>query len=222
MPLVSRPITKATGMVVDTGEKIDRPKAAALYAAGVRAIFRYVFFSEPRAGDLDAPELEILTGEGLIVCVVQHPRLPENNTLSIATGKADAQWAITNALAAGYDPASVGGPLSLALDMEGVRNPGPDSVAHAMTWTNIASIGVGGSGFSPVTYIGYASGLSGADCDEMLPEVEFWLDDGPYNLRPKVARGYALKQGAGSKIAGVDTDSNAVLKDGVIFGVAAA
>lgn len=220
MKLVSRPLMRSM-LVVDCSEKLDRVKARGLRMAGVEAVFRYVFYGEPRSSDLNATELEDCASEDLIVCIVQHPRLPADNVLSIATGKSDAEWAMTNALAAGYDP-SVVGPLSLALDMEGVRNPGPDSVAHAMTWVNLVVLGVGGTGFLPLPYIGYLSGLSGADCDEMLAETEFWCDDGPYDLRPKIARKYAMKQGGEGRIAGVSIDINTVLKDGAIFGAAVA
>lgn len=221
MNLVSRPLIRGM-LVVDTGEKLNRAKARGLRMAGVEAVWRYVFFGEPRPEDLDAVELEDCTSEDLIVCVVQHPRLPADNVLSVATGKSDAEWAMTNALAAGYDPAViVGPPVTLSSDMEGVRNPGPNSVAHAMTWVNLVAMGVGGHGFGPCTYIGYSSGLSGSDCDEMLSEAVFWCDDGPYSLRPKIARGYVIKQGGEGTIAGVKIDRNDVLKDGVIFGAAA-
>jgi hypothetical protein len=220
--LISRPLTKNM-KVVDTGEKLSRAQARALRAAGIDAVFRYVFYGEPRAEDLDNKELIDCTSEDLIVCVVQHPRLPENNILSVETGKSDAQWAMTNALAAGYDPAVVAGPpLSLSSDMEGVRNPGPNSAAHGMTWVNLVALGVGGNPFGPVTYLGYLCGLSGGDCDAMLPEVAFWCDAGPYDLRPKISRGYALKQEDAGVIAGVKIDYNTVLKDNAIFGAAAA
>ena len=131
MGLISKPLTRAMGLVVDTSQKVTRAQAKAIYAAGVRAIGRYVFFGQPKPEDLDAQELLDLTGEGHVVWVIQHPREPSDNTLSADTGKADADWAVTNSVAAGYDPSVIQGPLSLTLDMEGLKNPGPSSFAHA-------------------------------------------------------------------------------------------
>lgn len=222
MGLVSRPLTRAMGLVVDTSQTVTRAQAKALYAAGVRAVGRYVFFGQPKPEDLDAEELLDLTGEGHVVWIIQHPREPADNTLSAETGKADADWAVTNSVAAGYDPSVIQGPLSLTLDMEGLKNPGPSSFAHANMWNGLVDFGVGGAGFLPLDYLGYDSGITSANCDAMTDEVEFWLDDGPYSERPSPARKFAMRQGISKTIGGVLVDLNTVLKDGVIFGAAAA
>jgi hypothetical protein len=219
--LISSPLTRSLGLIVDTSEKLNAPKAKALRAAGVGAIGRYVFFGQPRPGDLDREELAVLTGEGHVVWVIQHPRDPADNMLSSDTGKADADWAITNAVSAGYDPSVISGPLSLTLDMEGLKNPGPASFAHANMWNGLVDFGIGGAGFRPLDYLGYDSGLTSANCDSMADELEFWLDDGPYSERPSPARKFAMRQGISKTIAGVGVDLNTLLKDGVIFGVAA-
>ena len=222
MGLISKPLIRSMGLIVDTSQKITRVQAKALYAAGVRAIGRYVSFGPARSGDLDTGELLDLTGEGHVVWGIQHPREPADNTLSADTGKSDADWAITNSVAAGYDPSVVEGPLSLTLDMEGLKNPGPSSFAHANMWNGLVDFGVGGAGFKPLDYLGYDSGITSANCDSMPDEVEFWLDDGPYSERPSPARKFAMRQGISKVIAGVNVDLNTLLKDGVIFGAAAA
>lgn len=203
-----------TDLVVDTNMKITAAEAVALYAAGVRVIVRYVFFGPARAGDIDATELQGLLAAGLTVVLVQHPRLPKNNVLSDATGHSDASWAIKNALAAGYDPSVVSARLHLALDMEGVVSGGN---VHAPAWCT----DVYAAGFGVLVYNGYACGISSAQCDALPGSPEFWCDAAPLKVRPAPAVGYALHQQMQSIVAGIGVDKNEVLKDGVLWGIAA-
>ena len=217
MSLITRAVNAADGLCVDTSFKLGISTARGLYSAGVRTVFRYVFFGQPKPGDIDAVELALLTDIGFTVVLVQHTRSPAYNELDAVTGKTDADWAVTNALAAGYDPALAAGPPPfLVLDMEGVRNPGPSSVAHVRAWLPVVAF----AGFRPMVYLGYCSGLSSSDCDALPNDPLFWCDAGPYKMRPSPSKHFVLKQWPQSLIAGVNVDRNDVLQDGVLFGLA--
>ncbi len=227
MTLVARAVVAADGLVIDTDTKLTESEARAHWAAGVRVILRYVNHGPASPGDLDRVEFLMLTGIGFTVLIVQHPRAPSNNVLSDQTGRDDAMWAVQNALACGYDPTRVLVPTGckpphLALDMEGVRNPGPGSVAHASSWCTRMAF----AGFGTLGYNGYDCGLTSADCDALPSSPLFWLDacampiGGPHDLRPLPKKGYVLHQQPESVLCGVHVDVNRVLEDGVLFGIA--
>jgi len=213
MTLESRPISP---LVVDTSAKIYTAQATGLYDAGVHTVIRYVFFSVPRPGDLDAGELAILTDAGLTVVAVQHVRYP-GWWAGGDEGAKDALAGIVNAQKAGYVVES-GPPLSLALDMEGVGNPGSDAFAHADTWCR----GVRAAGYAPLVYVGYDSGLDAAALDSIGGEPAFWCDYAPVNLRPAPTVGYVLHQQTQRTVAGVGVDPDTILQDGRIYGLARA
>jgi hypothetical protein len=215
MSLLSRP---ALSTVIDTSTKLTSSEAAALYQAGVRSVWRYVFFGPPRPGDLDAAELALLTAAGLTVMVVQHVRNPGWQSGGEPDGSADARWALANAGDAGYrsDP---GGPeLAICFDAEGIGNPGPNMVAHAASWCScVASLG-----YQPVVYIGYDSGLRAADLDALPGSPLFWCDYAPLGMRPKPARGYVGHQQAQTTLCGVGVDVDAILVPGALYGLGSA
>lgn len=210
------------GLVVDTNTKLTSALAKALYVAGVRSCGRYVPLPGNSAkDDVDAAELALMGQEGLACFVIQHPRAPENNTLDAATGAADSAHAIAYCKEIGYVAQDIGGALSIVLDMEGVKNPGPDSFAHAKTWV----LAVLAAGYRVVVYIGYQSGLSSAQLDELtaLGEqgmVEFWCDSANYKERPVPSIGYALHQGPQTTVAGVRVDMDGIVRGGVVVALA--
>jgi Domain of unknown function (DUF1906) len=203
--------------VVDTDWKLGPATARGLWDAGVRGICRYVGLHGPAAGDVDAAELSMLLGLGFVVWLVQHTRKPEYNLLTEDTGATDAAAAIRCALAAGYDPSKLPPGAEapcLALDLEGVRG---SSVSHATAW----SLAVGAARFRPLVYVGYASGITGAQLDALPVEPRFWCDAGPYSERPAPSRGYDLKQHMQETIAGVGIDRNDVLRGEAVYGLVA-
>ena len=219
MAMQGRAVTEA--IVLDTDMKLSASEAKALYSAGARTVVRYVPLPGNAPGwDLDAQELASDTEAGLVVVVIQHPRAPENNVLSAATGAGDAAHAVQYCRHIGYVQQADGIALSLGLDMEGVKNPGPSSFAHALQWvTDVLA-----AGYRALVYFGFASGVTSAQADELaaLGSVVFWCDAGPYKDRPAPTRGYALKQEPQSTMAGVGIDRDDLLQPGVIFGLAAA
>jgi hypothetical protein len=221
MELVSKAVVGADGIVVDTCLHLSAAQAQALYAVGVRVVFRYVPLPGNAVGwDITEGELADLVGAGHTVLLVQHPRRPEENALNAVTGLADAQHSVAYALSIGCDPRAPqpdGKPPRIVLDMEGVL-PASNSFAHAEAWVTY----VLSQGFAAVVYIGYLSRLTNSNCDALaaLGIVDFWCDAGPYSERPAPARGYALKQHVQSTLAGIGVDRSDVLVDCVLYGFA--
>jgi hypothetical protein len=224
--LVSKAVVAAEGLCIDTNTKLSSSEGQALWDAGVRYIIRYVPLPGNSAGgDLDVGELTRLTAIGHTVIPIQHPRSPQYNTLNATTGLADAQHAINYCLSIDIDPSKVsvangGRPPALGLDMEGLKNPGPDSFAHAKVWVTT----VLAAGFSALVYFGYDSGVTSAQADELTALgafVIFWCDAGPYNQRPAPSQRYTLKQHMQqSVLAGVNVDKDDILQDNVLYGIA--
>lgn len=105
------PTASATGfpLITDTAARLDATKARALYAAGVRTVFRYYSQIPPSlvGKDLQPEEAKIIIGEGLSIgSVFQHYnncfRTFENNW-----GREDAEQALRQAEAAGQPEGSV-------------------------------------------------------------------------------------------------------------------
>ena len=209
MSLVATPVTEGT--IVDTNQKLSATEAQALYAAGVRAIGRYVFFRHPQGpGDLDAAELAALTDAGLIVFPIQHVRMP-GWTGSYAQGVADAVAGMANAAAAGFAP---GLGLALALDLEGCKVGDPD---QARGWCDTVA-----GHYQPLVYVGYASGMTTADLDALAGDPRFWCDFAPFTARPTPTRGYDLHQQAQTTMCGVGVDKDTLLTPGAFSGLAQA
>jgi hypothetical protein len=218
MGLVAEPIT--VGLVVDTNEKMTVEKLIGLFAAGVRVLCRYFPLPGNSASqDLDADELVVAATAGLVVFAVQHPRSPSNNVLSATTGGEDADCALAHAKLIGYVP-TVEGPVAISLDMEGVKNPGPDSFAHAQAWvTKVLA-----AGYQALIYLGYDCGLTSSQCNALVAlgrpgQVLFWCDAGPYESRPSPAIGFVLKQHEQSTMAGAGVDEDDLLMPGALFGM---
>jgi hypothetical protein len=208
-----------SGLIVDTNSKLTAASAAKLYTAGVRWVWRYVFFRHPQGpGDLDAAELAAITGAGLGVLLVQHVRNP-GWVGSSATGASDAAAAIANAQAAGCTgrpdlPSGDPGRPVLALDLEGIGHGGPE---HSADWCPP----VDAAGYRPLVYVGYASGMTTATLDALAGEPVFWCDFAPFASRPQPTRPWGLHQHAQETLAGVGVDRDDLLTPGAFSGYVA-
>jgi hypothetical protein len=219
--LVSRPFNAGSGILVDTNYKPTELQARQMWAAGVRGIWRYVFFGPARPGDLDGAELQILLGLGFWVGCVQHvPK--ESWHADISTGLAHAQSSVSNAIRAGYVTPEGQHPVALALDMEGIGNPGASSLAYARVSLQVRHT----QGYQGVVYCGYDSGLKSEDLDSLNDDescggsmLEWWCDFAPLTSRPVPARGYAGHQKPQSVLGGVPVDVDQVLRDNAIYGL---
>lgn len=109
-PTILTPAAANTGfpLITDTAARLDAAKARALYAAGVRTVFRYYSHLPPSlvGKDLQPEEARIIIGEGLSIgSVFQHYnncfRTFENNW-----GREDAEQALRQAEAAGQPEGS--------------------------------------------------------------------------------------------------------------------
>jgi hypothetical protein len=203
-----RPVLASDGLCIDTSTKLTASECKALKAAGVGTVWRYVFFSVPRPGDIDEGERDLILAAGLTLCLVQHVRMP-GWVANKSTGLNDGLVAIRNAQLAGYQGAG----LSLALDMEGVGTG--DANAHAEAWCEVVSQ----NGYAPVVYVGYDSQLTGAQLDALTGDPVFWCDAAPFSARPAPARGYSLHQKPQGVLAGVGVDENTVIHDGALTGL---
>lgn len=106
----TKPAAANTGfpLITDTAARLDAAKARALYAAGVRTVFRYYSHIPPSlvGKDLQPEEAKIIIGEGLSIgSVFQH----YNNcfrTFENTWGREDAEQALRQAEAAGQPEGS--------------------------------------------------------------------------------------------------------------------
>lgn len=216
--LASRPFNAADGILVDTSTKLSRSLAEGLWAAGVRGVWRYFFFGSPRPGDLDAAELQMLLGLGFWVGGVQHVPFPGWHSDG-PTGKAHAQACVANAIRAGFVTPDGCHPVALALDCEGAGNP-PGMPDYARNGFQVRAQ----HGYQNVGYMGYDSGLRGADLDAMNADTScgdpaWWCDFATMASRPAPKKGYAGHQRAQQAIAGIGVDVDTVLQDGVLYGL---
>lgn len=219
MTLVSRDLGIELGFDTDTklsGAMCQRLAASVYAGKPLTFAIRYVHHGPAPREDLDPDELRSLLGAGFTVLVVQHPRAPADNILSADVGKGDAEWAIRNATAAGYVTPAGSSPICLALDLEGVRNPGAAVAAFAVVWCQA----VAAAGYRPVIYVGYGAGLSPQDLYE-LPNVDrYWAAWGPWTV---AKRGVCCKQHETVTVAGVELDPDYAYPDnegGVLTGLA--
>jgi hypothetical protein len=210
--MISRAICRADGLVCDTSAKLTRSNYRALKSAGVAVVFRYVFFGSPRPQDLDMTELADAADEGMAIGVVQHVRKGNPGWhASAIVGNSDGLAAVANAIKAGYVGAPGQPDIVMALDLEGVANPGGECFGHASAWCKV----VRAAGYAPLIYIGYDSGLDAAAIDALACPA--WVDYAPLSMRPRPTAGYVMQQRKQSTIAGIGVDVDDVLQDGMIY-----
>ncbi len=222
MTIISRPFYAADGILLDTNWKPTLAQAKAWWDAGVRGVFRYFFFGPARPGDLDAAELQMLLALGFWVGAVQHVPLP-GWWADLGTGLGHAQSVVANAIRAGYVTPDGQHPVTIAIDMEGVKNPGAGCVDYCRVGMQVRA----SHGYANLGYCGYDSGLGSADLELLTADEtcgcpdppEWWCDYASLAQRPVPPRGYALHQKPQSTIAGVGVDVDQVLRDGVIWGL---
>ncbi len=227
MPLVAQVVS---GKAFDTDIALSRSEADAVVAAGYQAVCRYGPLPGNEPGwDFTAHELTNNTDAGLVVWMVQHPRRPENNILSDQTGQQDAEHLVTYAKLVGYVAPDRTCKITLTLDMEGVKNPGAlTSFAHAKRWATVVLT----AGYKVLIYLGYACGLTAAQCDALVAltatipgctadDVAFWCDAADPKERPAPTRGLAAKQHVQTTICGFGADPDDILQP-VIFGLSKA
>lgn len=183
---------------LDTNAKISESRAQALAASklpggqAVQFVWRYVSLGPPSPSDITSDERDGILGAGLWLMLVQHAHLP-GWVASQAQGKRDGDFAQEHAHSVAY-------PLgcSLAFDLEGCRSVGPAVIDHCTEW----ALAVADAGFSPVLYVGYATGLTPTALGH-LPFRAYWSDFGQRSVQPQ---GFACKQHAQSALAGIPID----------------
>lgn len=198
-----RAVKATPGDWVDTNERVSVGVARLLRARGVVGVFRYAPLPGVPAGwDVTADELNWLTGEGLQVCLVQHPRYP-NWQPKIHSGAADARAAAGYASAIGYP---VG--CHIFCDWEG---PAPstsvdDSFGFLLPWGNAITL----AGYLAGLYVGYGHVLDAAQLYGLHPYNSYWSD---IAHRQIAVRGCSIVQGNPFVVGGVNFDSDTVRPD---------
>jgi len=170
-----------------------------------RVIVRYVGLGGPARGDIASKELQRIVDrpERPILVLVQHVEAGLW-TADGPTGTLHGNSAAADAKLAGYDAALYAG-LSLIVDMESVKNPGPSSLLYVQDWlvTTYAQM------FGKSVYEGFAAGLTGQQLLDLL--CPLWADFGPRTL-PGGAT-FAAKQHAPIKIGGTEYDPDQFFVD---------
>jgi hypothetical protein len=173
----------------------------------VTAIFRYVGLGGPTATDITQAELHLILQHPhkFRLVLVQHVEAG-SWVADESVGLTHGQYAVHDAQEAGYqtdlDEDLV---LSLIVDMESLRNPGPGALAYEQRWKEY----VAGEGFGPAIYEGFDAGLTG---QQLVAEaVPLWSDAGPRVL-PDGAT-FACKQYAQVKVGGRFFDFDHLMVD---------
>lgn len=169
----------------------------------INGVARYVGLPGNAPGeDLTTAEVTDITSCGLGLIVVQHVRMPGWRPEE-HDGGADGACAGRLALQAGV-PAGT----TLACDLEGVDPNEPDVLTSR--WANQWYAAVVAAGYDPCLYVGYDTGLSGAQL-YALPFHCYWRS---FSQVPDVpGRGYRLVQLGTTTIAGVECDVDVVQRD---------
>jgi Domain of unknown function (DUF1906) len=193
-----------TGRVVDTSTKLSMPGVFdAITGAGYLGVIRYVPLPENEAtADIDAVELQAILGAGLGLLLVQHPRYPGWNP-STENGATDAATAIDFARAAGYAKGA-----HIFLDLEGIAAAA--TAEATIVFANAWAAAIVNSEYLAGCYVGYDVPLTAVQLYDLHDVNTYWSDDGQ---RAVATRGFAMKQGAGIKIASVSFDPDVVKPD---------
>lgn len=188
---------------VDTNTPISEEVARKLKMCGIVGVFRYVSLPGVRDYyDISRDELQRLTGEGLQVGLVQHPRYP-NWVPQNHPGAADARVAAAHALDVGYPQGA-----HIFCDWEGpmASTSVDDATSFLHSWGAAMIL----AGFAAGLYVGYNTILDEAQLYE-LPSFDcYWSDAANRHV---AVRGCAVRQGSKAVIAGVNFDLDTLTPD---------
>lgn len=194
----------AGAILADTDSVVSVSAAAALRAAGVAGIARYLSRATPQQrGDLSPEEAQTILGAGLSLFAVQHVPPPRRWLPSAERGQVYGMAAVANARDCGF-PAGV----TLALDLE---TPMPCAAEAVIGYVNAWAQQVAAGGYEPMLYVGADCGLSGEQLYWDLALALYWRSASAVPDVP--IRGYAMRQSLPRVMAGIAVDLNAVAPD---------
>jgi hypothetical protein len=199
--MIARPATP--GLYYDASVRLHESSARALLDAGCAGVFRYVPLPRNSAsGDVTADEIQLLTGLGLEVGLVQHVRNPPWDPRQHRGGD-DGACAADYAKLVGYHV-----DCHLWCDFEGSMTGTPSSAAieYVTGW----AAEVVAAGFRAGLYCGYDDPLSPVELYALHGVTSYWSDAGH---RKVSTRGVAISQGPEMTIAGVRVDPDQVAPD---------
>ena len=212
----------AWGVDVDapmTGAMLDAILSADLHALGVpgakagdrvTVIVRYVGLGGPARGDIALAELQLVTGrpEKPILLLVQHVEAG-SWVADGPTGTLHGKNAAADAKAAGYDGSLYPG-LSLIVDMESVKNPGPSVVLYVVDWLLQTSL----SQFGPGVYKGFDAGMTSTEL--LALNAPLWAAVGQATLTGGAT--FAALQKPTIKVGGTQYDPDQFFTDSRGYG----
>ena len=175
---------------------------AAHYPGPLLALWRYVSLGEPFSrADITPGERDAILGAGWLLGLVQHVQRP--------SWQADAGLGAAHGCAAVAHAASVGYPAGchIALDLEGVGNPGAPVMGYVVRWAEKAHA----AGYRVLLYCGYDDGLTDTQVTALAQGGhvdEFWSDFGPRSL--PIPYQFSVKQHAQTLVAGVSVDPDEI------------
>lgn len=208
-----------SGWGVDTNQKLTKTSATGLrqtpLSGGqqINFVWRYVSLGAPSPADITEQEVEDIISSDLKLLLVQHVQYP-GWASSIDNGIAHGKAAVKHAQLVKYDQG-----CHLALDMEGVSNPGSVTISYVRAWAGE----VHAAEYKVCLYVGYNCGLSPVQLSQLADAGVvnvFWSD---FAWRPDPpAYGYACKQHVQCVVAGVTVDPDQCfpdLKGNVLIGM---
>ncbi len=200
-----------------TDAMLDAVLSADLHALGVAGaqpgdkvsvIVRYVGLAGPARGDITLPELQRILArpEKPTLLLVQH--VEAGSWIADGpTGKLHGQNAAADAKAAGYDASLYSG-LSLIVDMESLKNPGPAALLYTQQWLAATTALLFGKG----VYKGFDDGVTGQQLLELL--CPLWAAVGQVTSNPLPGGAtFAALQKPTIKIAAVEYDPDQFFLD---------
>jgi hypothetical protein len=213
LSLIAAPLPACWG--VDCEQKLRPADAQRLSVANyngqrIAFVWRYVFFGQPMRGDIDVIEAQAIADAGLTLLIVQHPRNP-GWLASPSRGTEDGKWAAANARNAGYPPGAY-----IALDLEGLGNPGQMVIELAEAWCEP----VKDAGYGCCVYVGFDCGMTAAQLYALRNVDRYWSDAGGRSVD---TRGVCMRQHTQTILAGVQVDPDEHFADklgGLLVGAA--
>jgi hypothetical protein len=196
-------------VLVDTAAKITLARIKALKefqfnGTPVSGIIRYVSYSNlPAPGDITQEEADMITGEGMLLGLVQHVRGSAWSPCS--------QLGATDGFVAGLHAQDIGYPegCHIGMDDENVRvgtNP-TYMIDHANTWATAVRP------YTALMYVGFNSGLNADQLFSINNVHAYWSDYGAG--RAVSRRGFMLKQHAPMVIGDCQYDVDVAWADNI-------
>lgn len=185
-------------LLVDTTQRLTRQNCAALKAAGIKGVIRYL-------PELTREEIQDIFAEGLGLMLVAHVRY-EGWKPTMSMGASDAEHVGRRAQALGIPMGAM-----IWCDLEGIGGTADDTVAYGNAWVTMQRT----FHFEAGAYVGAGIPLDGAALYKRLLFIAYWkslswvpmVDVRGYRMYQLTPEPKDIKRGA-TIVAGVPVDVN--------------